>query len=114
MTNTNELARRNLYVFNKRGGKVVKKIEGIGRGMIGMWAFQNITKGRLAILILEDDNRIERVYVGREGCPKVLYLDKYPQYYIQLDQFIIDDTHVDIDEVLELVRQGEEKGLKAI
>lgn len=109
-----ELAKRNLYVFNKRGGKVVKKVEGIGRGMIGLWAFQNTTKGRIAVLILEEDNRIERVYVGREGCPKVLYLDKYPQYYIQLDEFIIDEEHIDIDGLNELVRQGEEKGLKAI
>ena len=32
---------RTLYMFNKRGGKLVKCIEGRGRGMLMMWALQN-------------------------------------------------------------------------
>lgn len=88
---------RTLYMFNKRGGKVVKSAEGRGRGMLMMWALQNTTKSRISVLVVRDTNEIEAVYIGREsGCPKVIYLYKMPQYNINLNDYINDETHIDI------------------
>lgn len=91
------LANRNLYVFNKKTGKVVKRVDGLGKGMLGMWALQNISKSRIGILVFEEDNMIERVYIGNENVPKIIHYDKHPEYYVTLDDYIIDEEHVDIN-----------------
>lgn len=89
---------RTLYMFNKKGGKVVKRADGRGRGMLMMWALQNTTKGRISVIVTRDTNEIEVVYIGREsGCPKCIYLYKMPQYNINLDDYINDETHIDIN-----------------
>lgn len=89
---------RTLYMFNKRGGKVVKCIEGRGRGMLMMWALQNTTKSRVSVIVIKDTNEVEVVHIGKEsGCPKVIYLYKMPQYNINLNDYINDETHIDIN-----------------
>lgn len=89
---------RTLYMFNKRGGKLVKCIEGRGRGMLMMWALQNTTKSRVSVIVIKDTNEVEVVHIGKEsGCPKVIYLYKMPQYNINLDDYINDETHIDIN-----------------
>lgn len=89
---------RTLYMFNKKGGKVVKSAEGRGRGMLMMWALQNTSKGRVSVIVIKDTNEIEAVYIGREsGCPKCIYLYKMPQYNINLNDYINDETHIDIN-----------------
>ena len=83
---------RTLYMFNKRGGK------GRGRGMLMMWALQNTTKSRVSVIVIKDTNEVEAIYIGREsGCPKVIYLYKMPQYDINLNDYINDETHIDIN-----------------
>lgn len=89
---------RTLYMFNKRGGKLVKCIEGRGRGMLMMWALQNTTKSRVSVIVIKDTNEVEVVHIGKEsGCPKCIYLYKMPQYNINLDDYINDETHIDIN-----------------
>lgn len=89
---------RTLYMFNKRGGKLVKCIEGRGRGMLMMWALQNTTKSRVSVIVIKDTNEVEVVHIGKEsGCPKVIYLYKMPQYDINLNDYINDETHIDIN-----------------
>lgn len=98
MTEQNRtLDNRTVYMFNKRGGKIIKSASGMGRGMLGMWALQNTTKGRISVMVFTDTHEMERVYIGKEGCPKVIYLDKMPQYNINLDDYINDETHIDIN-----------------
>lgn len=89
---------RTLYMFNKKGGKLVKCIEGRGRGMLMMWALQNTTKSRVSVIVIKDTNEVEVVHIGKEsGCPKVIYLYKMPQYDINLNDYINDETHIDIN-----------------
>ncbi len=95
------LDNRTLYMFNKKGGKLVKAASGMGRGMLMMWALQNTTKGRISVMAFTDTHEMEVVYIGREsGCPKVIYLYTMPQYDINLDDYIKDETHVDINGLL--------------
>lgn len=102
---------RTLYVFNKKSGKLVKSVEGRGRGMLMMWALQNISKSKVAVLVIKDTNEIEVVYTGREGFPKIDYLYK-ADVYLCLDNYIIDDKHIymqglllDTDDVASLVNE---------
>ena len=91
------LDNRTVYIFNKRGGKLVKSASGMGRGMVGYWALQTTTKGRIAVMVFTDTNEIERVYIGRENaCPKVIHLEKMPQYNFNLNDYINDETHIDV------------------
>ena len=87
------------YMFNKKSGKLVKSVEGRGRGMLMMWALQNTTKSRISVLVIRDTNEIEVIYNGREGCPKVDYLYK-EGINLYLDDYIIDDTHIKVDLLL--------------
>lgn len=97
MTEREVLANRTLYMFNKKNGKLVKSASGMGRSMLGMYGLQNTTKGRISILVFDEDNVIERIYIGREGCPKVIYLDKMDYEETSLDEFILDEQHIDMD-----------------
>lgn len=99
MTEQNRtLENRTVYIFNKRGGKLIKSASGMGRGMLMMWALQNTTKGRISVMVFTDTNEMEAVYIGKEsGCPKVIYLYKMPQYNINLNDYINDETHIDIN-----------------
>lgn len=97
MTEREVLANRTLYMFNKKNGKLVKSASGMGRGMLGMYGLQNTTKSRISILVFDEDNVIERIYIGREGCPKVIYLDKMDYEETSLDEFILDEQHIDMD-----------------
>lgn len=99
----NTLEKRELYVFNKRGGKVVKKVEGLGRGMIGGWALQNITKGRVAVMILPN-HEIEVVYVGSDdGFPSVKRIYK-TELFLDMDDYIEDELHLDVNRLIADIR----------
>lgn len=100
----NTLEKRELYVFNKRGGKVVKKVEGLGRGMIGMWALQNTTKGRVSVMVLPN-HEIEIIYVGdNSGFPSVKYIHK-TNYFLDMDDYIVDEEHLDISRLLTNIKE---------
>ena len=98
------LEKRVLYTFNKRGGAVVRRAEGLGRGLIGMYALQNTSKGRISIVVFESDNLIERVYIGDEqGFPDVIYADKEDYSLGYLDEYIKDEKHIDIQKLMDAV-----------
>lgn len=105
MTERNTLDQRILFTFNKRGGKVVRSAEGMGRGMLGMYALQNTSKGRVSILVFADDHMIERVYIGDEGCPEVIYAEKAENGLGCLDEYIKDEQHIYIDQLLKFVEK---------
>ena len=99
----NALEKRELYVFNKRGGKVGKKVEGLGRGMIGMWALQNTTKGRVSVMILPN-HKIETVYIGDDsGFPSVKYIYK-TELFLDMDDYIEDELHLDVNRLIADIR----------
>ena len=91
---------RTTYRFNKRGGKLVDAVSGKVRATTGLWVFQNTSKGRVSVLVLDADNLIERVYVGKEGCPSVVYAEKMNYPLGSLDDYIIDETHINITKLL--------------
>jgi len=94
------LEERTVYRFNKRGGTLVDGVTGQVRATTGLWGFQNTSKGRVSILVFNKDNLIERVYVGKEGCPSVIYADKMNYPLGSLDNYIINETHIDITKLL--------------
>ena len=100
MTERNVLDVRELYVFSKRGGRLTKMVSGKGKGLLGMYALQNTTKGSVAVMVFENDHQIERVYIGSEGCPKVIYNDKNGWWLNSLDEYIKDETHIDINRLV--------------
>lgn len=100
MTERDVLAPRELYVFNTKSGKLTKKVTGYGRGMLGMWALQNVKKSQTAVMVFEDDHTIERVYIGKDGMAAVFYNDKKDWVLGSLDNYIIDDTHLDTDTII--------------
>ena len=90
-----------LYLFNKRGGKVIKTASSIAGGFIGLYALQNTTGERVSILVNADTNEILRVYIGRKDrTPHVSYNDKLGKLDY-LERYIKDDTHINIDKLLE-------------
>lgn len=99
------LENRTVYIFNKKGGKVIKSASGMGKGMVGYWALQNTTKSRVSVLLFTDTHEIERVYVGTEnGCPKVVHVEDMG---LDLDNYIIDEQHLDTQALMnDLERLG--------
>lgn len=90
-----------LYLFNKRGGKVVKHLESAGGfGMLGMYALRGVTGGRVG-LIVDEANEIQRLYIGRKGgCPKIVYLDKMGKLdYLEL--YLKDETSIFVNDLIE-------------
>ena len=94
------LENRTIYRFNKKGGKLVDAVGGQVRATTGLWGFQNTSKGRVSVLVFDADNLIERVYVGKESCPQVVYAEKMGYPLGSLDDYIIDETHIDITKLL--------------
>ena len=105
MTNDRVLDNRTVYVFNKKGGKVIKSASGMGKGMVGYWALQNTTKSRFSVLVFTDTNEIERAYVGTEnGFPKVIHVEDMG---LSLDDYIADEQHLDTQALInDLERLG--------
>ena len=99
------LENRTVYIFNKKGGKVIKSASGMGKGMVGYWALQNTTKSRVSVLLFTDTHEIERAYVGTEnGFPKVIHVEDMG---LDLDNYIIDEQHLDTQALMnDLERYG--------
>lgn len=104
MENRDQLEKRVLYTFNKKGGTVVRRAEGLGRGLLGMYALQNTSKGRISILVFDSDNAIERIYIGSpEGCPDVIYPEKLECSFGYLDEYIKDEKHINIQQLTDAI-----------
>lgn len=114
MENRDQLEKRVLYTFNKKGGTVVRRAEGLGRGLLGMYALQNTSKGRISILVFDSDNAIERLYIGSpDGLPDVIYPEKINCDFGYLDEYIIDEKHISITNLMNVIELGlEENKLK--
>lgn len=104
MENRDILEKRVLFIFNKRGGKVVQAAEGLGRGFLGMYALQNITKGKIGILVFDSDDLIEQVYVGSpDGLSDVIYSEKIEGGLGYMHNYVLDEEHIDVNRLLKAV-----------
>ena len=64
-----------MIIFTKKTGKMVKAIESGSKAMLSLYALQNLTKTRAAIIIDESGEVID-CYVGNEsGFPKKMDSD---------------------------------------
>lgn len=101
--NRETLEKRVLFIFNKRGGKVVRAAEGLGKGFLGMYALQNTTKGRVSILAYDSDYLIEQIYIGDEsGFPNVIR-SKTSGDLGYINNYILDEEHLDVNKLIKAV-----------
>ena len=99
--NRERLDQKTLLLFNKRGGKVVTAVEGISGGMLMFYALQNVTKGRIGLLVHNDNSQISNVFIGGNyGMPDHIDLEK-KQITDYLGNYVIDDQHINIQAILE-------------
>ena len=102
MKTRDKLDQKTILLFNKRGGKVVKAAEGISGGMLMFFALQNVTKGRIGILIHNDDAQISDVFIGEEYGPGHIDLEK-KQITEYLGEYVIDDQHINVPLIMDKV-----------
>lgn len=61
-----------LLRFSRRSGKIDTSLEGIGAGMLRLWALQNTTKTKDTIIFEKDTGRVCWYYGGTSsGFPKI-------------------------------------------
>lgn len=60
-----------LVRFRRSTGKVDTSLEGIGSGMLRLWALQNTTKTKDTIIFEKDTGRVCWYYEGTNGFPKI-------------------------------------------
>ena len=101
----NTLEKRELYVFEKgKYAKVKKKVEGIGRGLIGMWALENTTRSKVSVMVLPN-NEIEVVYIGSDsGFPSVKRIYK-TEFSLNMDDYIVDEQHLNTKQLIADIRK---------
>lgn len=103
METRDKLDQKTILLFNKRGGKVVKAAEGISGGMLMFFALQNVTKGRIGILIHNDDAQISDVFIGGNyNMPTHIDLER-GQITEYLGDYVIDDQHVNVPLIMDKV-----------
>ena len=71
-----------LVRFNRRSGKIDISLEGIGSGMLRLWALQNTTKTKDTIIFEKDTGKVTWYYTGTGDFPKIEeenlgYIDDY-------------------------------------
>ena len=71
-----------LVRFTRRSGKIDKTLEGIGCGMLKLWALQNTTKSKDCIVFSKDSGKVIMYTEGTDGFPKVSkdnlgHIDRY-------------------------------------
>lgn len=67
-----EIKRYGLIRCSRKTGKIDTTMEGLGRGLLQMWALQNTTKTKNTVIFEFDSGRISSLYEGDEsGFPKV-------------------------------------------
>ena len=60
-----------LVRFTRRSGKIDKTLEGIGCGMLELWALQNTTKSKDCIIFSKDSGQVIMYTEVTDGFPKV-------------------------------------------
>ena len=105
------LDERILFTFNKKGTLLKESVSGMGKGMLGMHALKTTTKSKIKIMVFKEDNLIERIYIGNEEFPQVKHMDRLAQGdELYLDDFIIDETHLNMSELLDIIKKLEYMG----
>ena len=64
-----------LIKFARKSGKIDMTLEGLGSGMLRLWALQNTTKTKDTIIFEKDTGRVCWYYTGTGGIPDVEDLD---------------------------------------
>ena len=70
-----ELVTYCLVRFARKSGKIDTTMEGIGSGMLRLWALQNTTKTKDTIIFEKDTGRVCWYYEGTGNFPKVDFQD---------------------------------------
>ena len=60
-----------LLRFTRKSGKIDTSLEGIGSGMLRMWALQNTTKTKDTIIFEKDTGYVCWYYEGTGDFPKI-------------------------------------------
>lgn len=60
-----------LVRFSRKSGKIDTTLEGLGSGMLRLWALQNTTKTKDTIIFEKDTGRVCWYYEGTVGFPKI-------------------------------------------
>lgn len=63
--------------FNRKSGKIDKSLEGLGRGMLQLWALQNTNaKSKDTIVFNKETGDVIAYYTGTGGFPKIEMKDR--------------------------------------
>lgn len=79
-----ELRKYFLVRFSKKTGKIDTSLEGIGKGMLKLWALQNTTKTKDTIVFDKETGEIEAYYEGTGDFPKITKGGNIEDYCIGL------------------------------
>lgn len=60
-----------LVRFARKSGKIDMTLEGLGSGMLRMWALQNTTKSKDTIIFEKDTGKVCWYYEGTGDFPKI-------------------------------------------
>ena len=60
-----------LVKFLRKSGKIKTTLEGLGSGMLRLWALQNTTKTTDTIIFEKDTGKVCWYYEGTNGFPKI-------------------------------------------
>ena len=60
-----------LVRFARKSGKIDKTLEGMGSGMLRLWALQNTTKTKDTIICEKDTGKVCWYYEGTGDFPKI-------------------------------------------
>ena len=60
-----------LLRFARRSGKIDTSMEGLGSGMLRLWALQNTTKTKDTIIFEKDTGKVCWYYTGTGDFPKI-------------------------------------------
>lgn len=67
-----------LVRFARRTGRIDTTLEGIGSGLLRMWALQNTTKTKDTIIFEKDTGIVCWYYEGTGDFPKIMDYEKEP------------------------------------
>lgn len=66
-----EIITYSLIRFNRKSGKIDKTLEGLGSGMLRLWALQNTPKTKDTIICEKGTGKVCWYYTGTGDFPKV-------------------------------------------
>ena len=66
-----ELRTNVLVRFSRRSGKIDTTIEGLGTGVLRLWALQNTTKTKDTIIFDKEEGDVLWYYTGTEDFPEI-------------------------------------------